>query len=218
MYRPARLASLMASLAIAMLIGGLPNRALGDDSQGRDVPTAFSPFEYLVGQWKGQGVPKDNAAQRFRGWPESHAWAWVHKRQTERASVAIEGEDPRHAGKDARPAATYRLDGTVYKPLGSPIVFEGALDSSGKMLVLDQIGSEPTSAQQRGRLRLSLRPNSNFVRYSMWVDRKEPGAVQFSRSIEVGLTKEGETLAAGSTTAERPTCIHNSDAATKTQT
>jgi YHS domain-containing protein len=67
-------------------------------------------------------------------------------------------------------------------------------------------------------MRLSLRPNANFVRYSLGLDRKEPGAVQFSRWIEVGLTKEGESFAAGSTTAERPKCIVTGGAATMTLT
>src|SRR5439155_24788884 len=66
--------------------------------------------------------------------------------------------------------------------------------------------------------RLSLRPNSNFVRYTMRVDRREPGAVPFSPAIEVGLTKEGETFAAGSTAAERPKCIVTGGAASMTLT
>ena len=153
MYRPARLASLMASLAIAVLVGGLPNPAPGDESQGREIPTAFSPFEYLVGRWNGQGVPKDHAAQRFRGWSESHAWAWVFTNgKPTGLSVAIEGGKVLAAGKLTYDSARerYRLDGTESKPLGSPIAFEGALDSSGKMLVLDQIGSEPTRPSNAG--------------------------------------------------------------------
>ena len=49
----------------------------GEDDEAREIPAAFAPLEYLVGTWKGQGVPKDNSAQQFRGWDEKHAWAWI---------------------------------------------------------------------------------------------------------------------------------------------
>ena len=44
-------------------------------------------------------------------------------------------------------------------------------------------------------MRLSMWPNANFIRYTMAHDLKEPGSVRFTHLIEVGLTKEGESLA-----------------------
>ena len=38
----------------------------------------------------------------------------------------------------------------------------------------------------------------------MALDRKDEGATLFKPAIEVGLTKEGESFAAGASTAERP--------------
>src|SRR4051812_25712967 len=59
-------------LAIAALAGAIPSHSLrADDSL--EVPDAFAPFEYLIGRWNGNGVP---TANRVRGWPESHSWAW----------------------------------------------------------------------------------------------------------------------------------------------
>ena len=96
----------------------------------------------------------------------------------------------------------YRLEGTAPKPRGGPVALEGALDATGKLLVLDQVA--PAKDAGGGTIRLSVRPNSNFIRYTMWVDRKDADAVQFHRTTEVGLTKEGESLAGSSTAAERP--------------
>ena len=57
-------------------------------------------------------------------------------------------------------------------------------------------------------MRISLRPNANYLRYTMAQDRKDPDAAVFSRhATEVGVTKEGEAFAAGATTTERPKCI-----------
>ena len=112
----------------------------------------------------------------------------------------------------------YQLEGTEAKPGGGPIAFAGALDASGKTLVLDQVGHDSGAGRRRGTIRLSIWPNANFIRYTMSVDRKDPGDVQFSRTIEVGLTKEGESLAAGASSSERPKCIVTGGAATMTLT
>ena len=65
-------------------------------------------------------------------------------------------------------------------------------------------------------MRLSIWPNANFIRYTMAHDLKEPGSVQFTRLIEVGLTKDGESLAGAATHRERPKCIVTGGAATMT--
>ena len=50
----------------------------------------------------------------------------------------------------------------------------------------------------------------------MALDRKETGSTLFKPAIEVGLTKEGESFAAGASAAERPRCIITGGAATMT--
>ena len=67
-------------------------------------------------------------------------------------------------------------------------------------------------------MRVSLRPNANFLRYTMTQDLKPAGAVQFARAIEVGVTKEGETFAAGAAATERPKCIVTGGQATMSVT
>ncbi len=61
-----------------------------------------------------------------------------------------------------------------------------------------------------------MRPNANFVRYTMNEDIKEPGSIQFKHVIEIGLTREGESLASGATSSERPKCIVTGGAASMT--
>ena len=62
----------LRKLIVAVLFLGSVSAARGADD-AREVPEAFAPFEYLIGSWKGNGVP---SANRVRGWNESHAWAW----------------------------------------------------------------------------------------------------------------------------------------------
>ena len=176
MHRIVRTAAMPASLAVALALGaGLVTGARADEPGGRDIPPAFSPLEYLVGRWpKGQAMPKDSA-QSFRGWSEKHTWAWIFtKGKPSGLSVAIEGGKVLAEGKLTFDAARkrYRLDGTAPKPGGGPIAFEGALDASGKTLVLDQVGSGEGSASGtgRGKIRLSIYPNANFIRYTMKIE------------------------------------------------
>src|SRR5262249_3005197 len=142
-----------------------------DEPDGRDIPPAFAPFEYLLGRWNGQAMPKDSA-QSFRGWPETQSWAWIFtKGKPIGLSVTIQGGKVLADGKLTFDPARkrYRLEGRETKPGGGTIAFEGTFDASGKMLVLDQVGTgkEYATDAGRGALRISIRPNSNFIRYTM---------------------------------------------------
>lgn len=214
-------ATVLMALGLASCWSSVPSTR-ADDSDSRDIPPAFSPFEYLVGQWKGQAMPK-NTAQSFRGWPEKHNWAWTFvSGKPTGLSVTIQGSKVLADGKLSYDAGRklYRLDGHAPKPAGSPIVFEGNLNSTGKTLILEQVAADPASRGNTSSdtLRLTIWPNSNFIRYTMAVDRKDPDAVQFSHAIEVGLTKEGESLAGGTTASDRPKCIVTGGSATMTVT
>jgi YHS domain-containing protein len=220
MMRIARTGAVAASVSMALVLFVRIGPAAGaDEPAGRDIPPTLAPLVYLVGQWNGTATPKDSA-QSFRGWQETHTWAWIFiKGKPTGLSVAIQGGKVLADGQLTFDPARkrYRLDGTAPKPGGGPIAFEGALDASGKLLVLDQVGASKNATDGAGGpMRLSFRPNANFIRYTMGVDRKDAGAVQFHRATEVGLTKEGESLAAGASSSERAKCIVTGGAATMT--
>ncbi len=209
MIRSAAAAWAALSVACAIFSGSFA-RAAGDTPETRDIPAAFAPLDYLVGQWKGPGIPKDKSAEQFRGWPETHTWAWIFtKGKPSGLSVKIEGGKFLASGKVTYDPARklYRLEGTQPEPRGDAIAFEGKLDGSGKQLVLERVAPLGGLAPEPGAMRISLRPNGNFIRYTMTQDRKPSGAVQYSKTIEIGVTKEGETFAAGAAAAERPKCI-----------
>jgi YHS domain-containing protein len=211
---------LRAALLLACAAsGGFRAHATDDASDSRGIPAPFAPLEYLVGEWKGQAIPKDHTAQQFRGWTEKHAWAWIFtKGKPTGLSFTMKESKILASGKltfDPK-QEVYRLEGKEPGARGKSIVFEGKLDSSGKHLVLDQTHKEGDPPPAEGELRISFRPNANFLRYTMTHDRKAPGAAVFARTTEVGVTKEGETFAAGSAATERAKCIVTGGAATMT--
>ncbi len=195
------LAGLLGVVAVAV--------AVAADTPGREIPEAFVPFEHMVGSWKGTAVP---AANRLKGWQETHLWAWKFARGTPIGmTVELKGDRTLASGLLTYSADTrkYRLEGSG--PSGDASVFVGAMDRAGKALVLERAGSAG-----EGTDRLTIRPNANMIRYVMQVDHQERGAPQFSKVIEVGLTKEGESFAAGGSAADLPKCILTGGSATMT--
>jgi YHS domain-containing protein len=216
MSRFARTIALVAALACTT--GSIAAKG-GDEAGPRKIPAPFAPLEYLIGRWNGQGVPKDNPARQFRGWAETHTWAWFFAHgKPAGLTLTIEGGKVLASGKLTYDAARklYRLEGREPKPLAGALVFEGTLDKTGKHLELDHVAADPKSARPAGTLRVSIWPNANFIRYSMAHELREAGAFKFMRLIEVGLTRDGESLAAGAATTERPRCIVTGGAANMT--
>jgi YHS domain-containing protein len=204
--------SIIARLALVVLG---PAAACGPvvaaGAEGREIPEAFQPFEHMIGRWKGQGIPTTN---RLRGWSEKHQWAWKFAKGVPVGMVILlEGDKTLAKAELSYDAASrqYRLDGTT--PEGKAVAYAGPYGgtSSSKMLTLARV-SESSPDKER----IILWPNSNQIRYALWVEHQEPGAPQFKRLIEVGLTKEGEAFAAGGSAADLPKCIITGGAATMT--
>ncbi len=196
-----------------LLLAGLLGAALGAPAagtEGREIPEPLAPLEHMIGSWKGQGIP---AANRLKGWPETHMWAWKFAKGVPVGmSLVLTGNKTlAKAELTCADGKQYRLEGT--DPAGKAVVFAGTYGgtSSSKMLTLDRVGDT-----SEGKQRLIIWPNSNLIRCAFWLEHQDAGAPQFKKVIEVGLTKEGESFAAGGSAADLPKCIITGGAATMT--
>jgi YHS domain-containing protein len=165
-----------------------------------EVPAPFQPFEHMIGGWKGSAVPASNPR---KGWPEAHGWAWkFEKGKPVGLTVSFEGGKTLTKAAISYDEATkkYKLAGT--DPQGKPIVFIGGFSNDGKTLTFDRMDATP-----EGKERVVIRPNSNKIRYTFQLDRQEPGAPQYKSVVSIGLTKDGESFAAGAGGADLPKCI-----------
>src|SRR4051794_1143939 len=192
---------ILAGLLVVVFGGGM---AVAAGDEGREIPAPFAPFEHLIGSWKGQGIP---AANKLKGWPETHLWAWKFAKGVP-VGMSIELKGDKALTKVDLTADAdgkrYRLEGTDAE--GKPVAYAGPYGgaSSSKMLTLDRVGDTPGP---EGKERIVIWPYGNMIRYALWLERQDPGAPQFKRIIEVGLTKEGEAFAAGGSAADLPRCI-----------
>lgn len=177
-----------------------------------EIPAPFAPFEQLIGAWKGVGIP---SANRLKGWPERHSWAWAFRDgQPVGLTVELEGSKLLSKGRLEFDGETkqYRLEGV--DPSGKAVGFRGSLGKDKAVLTLDRLEPLPDGASQK----LTLRLNSNKIRYTLWDDRKAEGAPRFTRVVDSQMGKEGESFAAGSTAGNAPKCIITGGAATLTVT
>lgn len=190
---------------VGLVLGGA--WAVAADSPTREIPTPFVPFEHMIGSWKGTAVPTLN---RLKGWSETHMWAWKFaKGQPVGMTLEFNGDKSVAKAQLSYLPETkqYRLEGT--DPGGKAIAFVGAMDKAGRALVLDRVG--PAG---QGKDRITVRPNSNLIRYTMTFDHQETGAPQYTKVVEVGLTKAGVSFAAGGESANLPKCILTGGSAT----
>ena len=193
--------------SVLSLLGAI---ALAADDKGREIPAPFAPFEYLIGSWKGTGVP---TANRVRGWNETHAWTWKFEKGLPAGlSVTMEGSKALTKGQLAFDAASKKYTLTATDANRKAATYAGSLDAAGRTLALDRVGAVSDGTKRR----LTLFPNANFIRYTFRVAEQEEGAPQFKPVIEVGVTKEGEAFASGGTSADLPKCIVTGGAATMT--
>ena len=130
-------------IVLGLIVGagaGMRSAAGADPGQEQaPIPASFAPFEHFIGAWKGMAIP---AANRLKGWPETHLWAWKFiKGEPVGMTLTVEGGKVVAQGQLTYDPASkrYRLEGT--DSAGKPVVFLGALDSSGKSLALDRQGS-----------------------------------------------------------------------------
>jgi YHS domain-containing protein len=192
---------LIAGLGVVWALGGVAVAGSVDE-----VPAAFLPFEHMIGGWKGIAKPASNP---LKGWQESHGWAWkFEKGKPVGLTVTLEGDKTLAKGAISFDSASkkYKLDGTDAS--GKAIAFLGSWSTDGKTLTFDRVGATP-----EGKERLTFRPTSNKIRYTLNLDRQEPGAPQYKSVISVGLTKDGENFAAGGGGADLPKCIMTGGAA-----
>jgi YHS domain-containing protein len=211
---------LTAVVLVTVAGWGLAGTSGGDDADTRDIPAPFAPLEYLIGRWNGHGTFKDSPAKQLRGWDETHTWAWKFAQgKPVGFSLTVSGGKVLASAQLTYDGVRklYHLEATQPAPLGK-IAFEGTLDKSGKYLVLDHIVAGTKSGKSPGKMRLSIWPNANFIRYSMAHEIQETGSTQFTRLMEIGLTRDGESLGAGaaSSTSEPAKCIVTGGAASTT--
>ncbi len=201
-------------MRLGILAGWLGLMIVGNSLANADdrepTPAEFAPFEHLVGGWKGQGWMSKN---RLKGWSEKHNWAWKFVKG-KAVGMAIETTGDKVLTKaqltfDPK-SKDYRLEGTDAD--GKPVVYVGPLDDSTHTVTFDR--ENPPKDLGKEQLKLSL--NENMIRYTLRLFRQEPDAPQYAQVMETGMTKEGESFAAGGAAADLPKCIVTGGAASMT--
>src|SRR5262245_32088688 len=109
-------------IVVALALPIVPASA-ADESPGREIPAPRAPLRHLLGGWKRVGIP---TANKVKGWPERHLWAWKFSGgQPVGMTVTIEGGTILDKGRlsYAPVSKQFKLEGT--DPEGKPVAFVG---------------------------------------------------------------------------------------------
>ena len=148
---------------------------------------ALSPFQPLVGEWKGVGQPRRGSSQG--AWTEESSWAWHF---TDEHAELVAKIEHGHYFSALRLTAAEKPD--HFELYGVPIGskdesrFEGARSTDGR-LVLTATG-EPKPDQPA---RVTIRTVAAGDRLVMLYERRS--GEQYARLAEVGMTRKGSSFA-----------------------
>ncbi len=198
----------VAGVVLTLGLGWLAGATRGDGAD--EVPAPLSPFEYLIGGWKGTGIPATN---KLQGWTETHTWAWAFaKGKPVGMTVEVKGNKALAKGRLTFDADAKRYLLAATDAADKPANYFGTFDPAAKTLTLERIDAPAAKVKERLKLRL----NGNQIRYILIAERKEEGSPRFQAVVESGLTKEGESLGGASAANDGPKCIVTGGAATMT--
>ena len=172
-------------LAPAVLIGLMVATASSAD-KSEASKEALKALNEFVGQWKGTG---ENKAARA-DWKESAAWSWDLKGVEPALTVRFTGSKTFTEGR-----LTYQPDKKKYQFVAKDVdkkeqTFQGEIKA--KKLVLTRDDPE---TKDKTTVELSTNNDGARLVYTVAVQRKGVGIAR--RVADVGLSKEGASLAGG---------------------
>lgn len=179
-------------LGLVVVLLTLP--ALAQDAT-RSAKEALQPFNDLIGSWRGTATPVGTREEQQKGfWIENLNWEWQFKGKDAWLKVDFEKSKNFKSGELRYLADKDRFELALKTPAKETLTFTGAL--SNKVLTLERQAKDETQ-----RLVFTLLHANRFLyRYEV----KAAGKNLFSKVYTVGVTKEGESFAAGD---GKPECI-----------
>ena len=166
-------------------VGALPRPRAGMTRARATSPPRSLPSSTWSAAGTGRASPRTIPPSKFRGWTETHTWAWKFaKGKPVGLTLDDRGrKDPGGRQVDLRAGAQAlpsRGQSSPGRPAGDS---SSRARSTSRASTWCSITAQPAAkrASRPGTMRLSIWPNANFIRYTMAHDLKEAGSVQFTR-------------------------------------
>ncbi len=181
----------------SLLLAVFAPAAVAADSPKRTPKEALQAFNDLIGSWRGSGEPFGTREQIEKGfWQESIAWQWQFKGDDVWLSAAIDKGKYFTAAELRYLPDADRFQLTLHTVAKEDWIFKGALED--RRLTVERTDDKSGDAQ---RLVISL---LHADRYLYRFDVKPADHTAFTQVYQVGVTKEGGSLA---TVDDGPECV-----------
>jgi ribosomal protein L24E len=187
-----RLRFAIAPLALVGLFLAMANSA--DKSDKPDAnKEALKALGEFMGQWKGDGQSKTG---KMENWKESAEWSWDLKSEEPSLKFKVTGGKQISEGvlKYLPEKKKYQL--TAKTVDGKDLVFLGEIKTKRLTLVADE-------AESKDKYTVEMSTNNDGARFVYNVAVQKKGVGLAKRLAEVGLTREGVSLAGG----KKPECV-----------
>lgn len=183
----------MLSVVVGVVLVG---QGPSDAPAKKSPRQALTPFNDLIGAWRGIGTPAGTREEQEKGfWTEHMSWEWKFKGQDAWLDVVFKDSKHFASGELRYDAVKDRFVLTVKTPKKEALAYTGEL-SKEKVLTLER-----TEKNETHRLVFTLLHSNRFLyRYEV----KPEGKSLYAQRFKVGATKEGVPFAGGD---GRPECI-----------
>lgn len=180
--------SSLAVLFLATNVGGL--EVIEDQSRGKKSLAALQDY---VGTWKGAGQVRRGSTQG--AWIEESEWVWQFDKQG--AAIVQKSAKGKFVRQlELRPAQQQGVFvATVKTPLGAELQFEGKLDDSGRLVLMNK------NPQKQVVGRISIRIVAAGKRMIVMYEKQLTGTL-YTRLGELGSTRKGSMFGGGATMIE----------------
>lgn len=196
----------LALLGGVILLNGL--LVFAQNGKMKTTKEALLPFNEIIGEWKGTGIPKGSKAEIQKGfWVEKQDWAWRFKGEDAWLIVHIDKGKYFKKGELRYLPDKGQYQFTAETKDKQTQVFTGTLED--RWLIMEREDKDKKE-KQRVTIRL-LHPNRFLFHYDVLAE----GKAAFARVYEVGVTKQGVEFASGD---GRPECIVTGGLGTSTVT
>jgi hypothetical protein len=173
-------------IAPALLLGLFAATASPDDKP-EPAKEALKALNEFVGQWKGNGESKTGKAEI---WKESAEWAWDLKGEEPALKVKFTGSKQFTEGRMTYLPAKKKYQLVVKDADKKDQTFQGEIKAKKLILTRDD-------AETKDKYTIEMSTNNDGARfvYNVAVQKKGVGIAR--KLAEVGLTREGASLAGG---------------------
>jgi YHS domain-containing protein len=168
--------------AFVLSLGLLMPLADAGKKEPADPKESLQALQDFIGGWKGTANDK-----KLGFWSEKSSWSWRFKDKDVWMSFELENSKLYKGGEVRFLPDKSKYQITVTDKAGKKAVYEGELKKN--VLIVERTNPDTSDTEQ---IKLNIAGGGDRLNYELWI--KPDGRTMFTKSLQVGYTREGVTF------------------------